>query len=644
MAGTMDCYASFDNNVLTIGNALIERTWRWRERKLLAASWLFKQTRRNWIARESEIPSLRTNEAPICQPAFEARRVTDGPTERESLVVELKLTDRTLRFKIFPESASITLQLLQPGAPLAPQPPGATGVEEPFPETPAAFDDAIDCFAPAPPHLRLTQVTLLDRTDHHENLVHETHWLLLNGERRLGLRGNVFVLEDTLTGDGLIFLKLAPLPHERPIASPLDLQAQPGDLRVLGHGIDPADPTGAGYPMATIAYTGGRFGRIAAIQNYQRQIRPYQPGRDGVFLSNTWGDRNKDGRICDAFIRQEIAAGAQLGVDVVQIDDGWQKGRTANSVKAGGVWNGFWAADPDFWQPHTERFPAGLADLAEAARSHGMRLGLWFAPDSSNDFANWRRDADRLLELHRELGVSNFKLDGIKMHSRTSERNLRRLVDTLLAESHGAIACDLDVTAETRPGYFGLPHAGPAFVENRYTDSRRYWPHATLRNLWMLGHYVDPLRLRMEFLNNSRNADKYPGDPISPSAYRADYLFASVMFASPLGWFETSNLPTNFVQQVSPLVKLWKQHRDEIFAGPIVPIGDEPSGSSWTGFAGPSHVVVLRERHAAATREFDLPAIPRDATVIAGRGEASIVGGKLRVTIPEQLNFVWLSL
>ena len=102
------------------------------------------------------------------------------------------------------------------------------------------------------------------------------------------------------------------------------------------------------------------------------------------------------------------------------------------------------------------------------------------------------------------------------MHSRAGEQNLRKLFDRCLTESQGQIVFDLDVTAETRPAYFGLPTVGPIFVENRYTDWHKYWPHHTLRNLWQLAHYVDPLRLRMEFLNNTRNADKYAGDPLAP--------------------------------------------------------------------------------------------------------------------------------
>ena len=58
------------------------------------------------------------------------------------------------------------------------------------------------------------------------------------------------------------------------------------------------------------------------------------------------------------------------------------------------------------------------------------------------------------------------------------------MFDRLIRESNGEIVIDLDVTAEIRPGYFGLMDAGTIFVENRYPTRHRYWPHHTLRNFW----------------------------------------------------------------------------------------------------------------------------------------------------------------
>lgn len=271
--------------------------------------------------------------------------------------------------------------------------------------------------------------------------------------------------------------------------------------------------------------------------------------------------------------------------------------------------------------------------------------------DSSNDFGNWERDAAKILDLHRNSGIDYVKIDGVKAVSKLAEQNLRKFFDRVLTESHGAVTFDLDVTAEIRPGYFGVMNVGPVFVENRYTDSHRYWPYQTLRNLWKLGQYVDPLRLRMELLNNSRNTQLYAGDSLQPSAYSPAYLFATTMFANPLGWFETSNLPANYFTDLPPLVSRWKTARESIFSDTIIPIGEAPDGVSWTGFVsiapdrGKGHVLVFREGGNSADWHCELPLLaPGDYTVtpLGGAGSASLSGGELHVSIPEGHQFLWI--
>ena len=122
-------------------------------------------------------------------------------------------------------------------------------------------------------------------------------------------------------------------------------------------------------------------------------------------MSNTWGDRNQDLAVCDAFVRKEIDTAAEIGVDIVQIDDGWQKGITINSARQkGGVWEGYYATDPDFWKPDPEKFPQGLKPVSAYAASKGVKLGLWFSPDSSRDFRNWKRDAVTLWNCGADMG------------------------------------------------------------------------------------------------------------------------------------------------------------------------------------------------------------------------------------------------
>lgn len=500
-------------------------------------------------------------------------------------------------------------------------------------------------------HPRLVVVQLADATDRHDELRFETEYLLSRCEQPFEVAAPVLFVEDSLTGEGRAFFRQAPLPHARADKSP-DFAVEPGRKRIRVH------DTGA--PCIQVPYTGGAAGRIRAATDFQRAQRPYVPGRDGLFLSNTWGDGHRDACINEAFLMREVAAGAALGVDVVQIDDGWQKGRSANSAALAkgekGRWGSWWDV-PGFWDVDPVRFPRGLEPVIAAAKEKGMKFGLWFGPDSSDEAKNWSRDADFLLSLHRTLGVDYFKLDSMKTPTPLALARQAKLMDRLVDESQGRITVDLDVTAGIRPGYFAFPKVGPVFVENRYIrprDARLWWPHRTLRNFWSLAHVVDPARLRMEVLNPARMPELYPADdPLAPSRWPADAVFAISMFASPLGWFEIQNLDAATVDAWKPLIARWKRERDAIHAGYVYPVGACPDGLVWTGFVSAAKdgrtgtALLFRERAAEPSftmRLADyLPGVSR-AEVIGGRGRASVCNGTLSVAVDRPLDFIWVSL
>ena len=656
---TSSCFAHLEGAVLAIGNAVIERRWLLCDGLLLPIALVDRASGRSWL-----LPGTQPGAVPpAAPPAFDRpprlqlRRGRASPVEGPSLVAELVCGEGETRiawsFQIFPASAVITCRLLSwpAGATsaAASAPAASSGIES---DAPAAAGDGgrggsdlCERLLLACHHAHVHGVELADRTDGHDNLASPYEHRIAAPEP-LRLRGNVFAIEDPLSGDGLILLKHAPLPHARPVPCAVDLRTwhdgaaipQRPALALHGHGAVAGTP---GYAWSVGCYRGGTAGRIAALHDLQRCFRAYLPERDGMLLSNTWGDRNRDGRICAAFMAQEIAAGARLGIDVVQIDDGWQRGISSNSVnrKRGGVWQGFWAADAAFWEPHPERFPDGLASTTTAAASHGLAFGLWFAPDSIDDFRHWRRDAEAVLGLWRRYGVTQVKIDGVKAHSPLGEANLQRFFAAVLDGSDGAITFDLDVTAEVRPGYFGALGVGPLFVENRYTDSHRWWPHATLRNLWQLAHWIDPVRLRMEFLNRQRHAALYAGDPLAPMAYTADWLFASVMIASPLAWFEVSELPDADAAGLIPLIAVWKQHRTALHGGAILPLGRCPDGASCSGFLSQAadgrsaYLIALREPLAPSTTLWQLPLMGDwRVEVLAGAGWMVIERGVVSIT------------
>lgn len=499
-------------------------------------------------------------------------------------------------------------------------------------------------------HVKVTSCVCVDQTDIRDDLMRTEERLLMDYDSPFTFSGTALDCRDVLSEEGIVYVRIAPMPASRP--------EQTEDFIVdgAGHGVAAIRN---GYPLVELAYCGGEVGCRRALVAFQRALRPYRQGRDGLFLSNTWGAGNRDSRICQDFLLKEIEFGARMGVDVIQIDDGWQRGRTQNSRKATvagqkKVWNGYWAADPDFWTEDRERFPDGLERLVSTAKSYGMRFGLWFGPDSSNDAMNWTRDADCLLDYHRRLGIDFFKIDSMKLYTPLALERNRKMFNKMLKDSDGDMVFDLDCTAEIRPGFFGLIDIGPLFVENRYTHNPIYWPHHTLKNLWDLSHLIDPVRLRFEFNNPDTNHANYEWSPLSHAKYRPDALFATVMAASPLAWMELSDVSEKSIGSIASLVKTWKAERARWHGGVMHPVASRPDGVAWTGFVSEAadgkggYALLFRELNEKASFALDLSKIfgtgLSSASVIGGRGTASLAGGLLSVNVPEKLDYVWVKL
>jgi alpha-galactosidase len=99
-----------------------------------------------------------------------------------------------------------------------------------------------------------------------------------------------------------------------------------------------------------------------------RHGRPFQP----LVTYNTWFTYGT--RIDEDSMVAEIDRAASLGVELFVIDAGWYlgAGETGDFDFDAGL--GSWTADPD-------RFPSGLASLADYAHGVGLKFGLWIEPE-----------------------------------------------------------------------------------------------------------------------------------------------------------------------------------------------------------------------------------------------------------------------
>ncbi len=422
-------------------------------------------------------------------------------------------------------------------------------------------------------------------TDHNDWLVDEDDGEIYRRPQKIP--GNIIRFEDPVDGGQIFIIKHAPVGADQVAYPGHDFVVSDGSVQVVGSGVVPAALNARTWQEAYAVSVGvadsGRYAGLMAMREHQETWRTYNHDRDGMILMNTWGDRNRDASLNEAFVFKELQAASKLGVSHFQLDDGWQVGLSKNSAKkAGALWDNWTAAA---WEPHPERFPRGLMPVVERARDHKIEIGLWFNPTSHDEYATWERDADTLIGLYERYGIRIFKIDGIETPTRLAEENLGRFFRKVYDATSGMVVFNVDVTAGRRLGYIHPLNAyGNIFVENRYTDWGNYYPYRTLRNLWSLSAYVPPQFLQMEFLNIWRNGDKYPaGDPFSPSRVSFEYAFAVTMMAQPLAWLEASALPPEALE-AADTIKKYRALAPKIHAGRIMPIGERPNGSSWTGF------------------------------------------------------------
>ncbi len=462
-------------------------------------------------------------------------------------------------------------------------------------------------------HWKVWSVSFREATDYNDNLVFEK--AIVPYRKASVYSGNVLLASHAQSNIGLFFIKEAPIGFSQQSYPGFDFRIDNESITVHGLGIAPAELNDnwiQGYGYALGLGDAKKKDLQRELLHYQKQIRPYLPERDGMILANTWGDRNKDGRMNEQFILKEIDRASQLGITHIQLDDGWQKGLSKNSAFAiGEKWDD-WSVDD--WKPHPMRFPDGFDNIVRIADQKEIDLGLWFNPSKTDDYAKWEQDADILLDLYSTYHIRLFKIDGLSFANKKSENNIRNMLTKVVRESQGRITFNMDVTAGQRAGYHFFNEFGNVFLENRYTDWGNYYPHRTFRNLWQLCAYVPADRLQIEFLNNTRNISQYPpDDSLQPSRIPIDYTSAITLPAQPLAWMELSSLPD--APKLSEQLKTYRKIADELHSMVALPIGKEPNGFSWSGYAFYKekvlkYIFIFREQTAESTGAFTVPSLP----------------------------------
>ena len=659
------CIASLVNDELILDTGAIRRTCQWRDGLLFGGRLEIPGKGLGWTFREDlsdlSLPGLPEEGTDGSFAVEDVPETPRAPAHRVAVVtVRVGALEIQRRFRLYPNCPAIACDVFLRG--------DASGLSWRADAVNEADLNSIENAATAAEghvvdttllrlglpgrHWRVRAVQFWDVTDRNNTLVEETSLLPYRNPKRLS--GNLLFADDLVNGGGLFLVKEAPCSSVQLSYPGADFVSTKGELRVLGIGVEADDldceEWTQCYGTVLGVHDGTEKGWLTALRDYQLRLRTHRDGRDRSIMMNTWGDRGQDTRIEETFCLAELEVGARLGITHFQLDDGWQAGRSANSAFDGGSFEDIWS-NPDYWTPHPDRFPNGLAPVVARGREVGIEVCMWFNPSKDDSYAHWQEDATAMIRLHREHGIRTFKIDGVQIPDKRAELNLRRMFDTVMTELGDDAVFNLDVTAGRRYGYHYFGEYGNLFLENRYTDWGNYYPHWTLRNLWMLSRYVPARNLQIEFLNLWRNADKYPGDdPLAPGKIPFAYAFAVAMMAQPLAWFEGTGLPEEAFE-IAPLLAVWREHAGRYHAGTTLPVGDEPDGVSWTGFQSligetEGYLLVLRELSPEDSTKlatwFDPGARVR-LRRLAGAGADSEgevdASGRLPVSLPTPFSF-----
>lgn len=476
-------------------------------------------------------------------------------------------------------------------------------------------------------HWTVTAITLTAFTDDIDTPVRKTELNLHRGQLGEKLEGNIFFLENEHDGNAYVIITDCP-DNEKAVLTVNDFTVD------LNCGTN---------PVAIVPCKKGE-----CYEACRTEYKKRMPNRPLISMSNTWGDRNGFSRVCEAFVMREIDKAAVLGLDVVQIDDGWQVGNTADpSILDSKNRRTF---DDYFWQLNTERFPNGIRFLSDYAAKKAVKLGLWFAPDSRDHFARAKRDIAILKNAYDNWGARFFKLD---MYWIECDEDRDAFLSLLKAvyDFGDDVFVQIDVTTPARINYLCGREYGTIFVENRYTKWRTYYPNRTLKNLWLLSSCIPASKLQFELVNSGLNADCYDeNDDFAPSKYDIDYLFASVMLSNPLFWMELQFLSDDNTEKLKKIIGFWHSYRDIFRNSDVSPIGEKPSGRSFTGFriknGNDQYALLFREATFNDSGVYLMPRNINSAEVLLSNAEVTVesMSNALKATFSKPRSYAFIKL
>ncbi len=360
--------------------------------------------------------------------------------------------------------------------------------------------------------------------------------------------------------------------------------AGPQGLFVTGWGLNPneivPDRFRECWANWTIVYSGGEDGMQLALKKFDRTRYPVFPERDIMIINDTWGPANPGGGqfAAEDYLLKEIPLLADLGVDVLRIDDGWQINP--------------WGGEKEVFRPSYED---GWKNIIESCKKNDVKLGLWIAIQ--------RAKQKDLLQNLKEANVVTWKVDFDHLNNRSAFENrfkgIREVMKNAWMRTQFSFCPEYD---DPRYGWYYAKEYGSIYFQNIQEALPEHLimvPYHVLRQHWLMSKYFNSNKLQV-LLQNPKRVDTRYSDA---DKHGHGYCFAMGLPFIPVFFQSAQYLDEAGRKELKSLISLYKEHREKMFDCYSFPIGETPTNASWAGFQfindkqDEGYLLLFRELH-----------------------------------------------
>jgi hypothetical protein len=386
--------------------------------------------------------------------------------------------------------------------------------------------------------------------------------------------------------DGICVVKESPKCVNQPAHNTGSYYSGPGGLAITGWGLTPSEIIKERFRECwatwTIVWTNGNDGMQLAIKQFDRARYPVFPDRDMFILNNTWGPADPDGaRFTEEdYLMKEIPALAKLGVEVIQIDDGWQKGEGRYNEAKG----------------FSPRYKNGWKDIKAEADKYGLRFGLWVTARYST--------TEELNKNVDELGFISWKVDFDQLTNRADyedrTRKYREVMKHSWMKTQFTLCPEYD---DPRYGWYYCKEYGSIYFQNIQESLPAHLtmvPYQVLRQHWLMARYFNSNKLQVMLQNPKRSNSERSDGPL----HSHSYCFAMGVPFVPCFFQSAQYLDSAGQEELKAFIALYKKNRGDIFNCYTFPVGDKPDNQSWSGFQmlndndpAKNYILLFRELH-----------------------------------------------